>query len=193
MPKVQVFEPAMCCSTGVCGPSVDPVLVRFAADVDWLKGQGVEVERSNLSQQPEAFATNSVVRNALQERGMETLPLIMIDGQIFVEGSYPSREELATLLGLNQKIADSIYSSAVAELVALGASVAANCEPCFRAHYDRARKLGVSKEDMWLAVQTAQAVKEQPARQMVDLATRYLKSAAGETDELRILQPKGCC
>lgn len=56
MSKVQVFERAVCCSTGVCGPNVDPVLVRFASDLDWLKGQGVNVERNNLSQQPQAFA-----------------------------------------------------------------------------------------------------------------------------------------
>jgi len=50
--KIQIFDPPMCCSTGVCGPAVDPELVRFAADLDWLKRQGVEVERYNLSQQP---------------------------------------------------------------------------------------------------------------------------------------------
>ena len=40
---IRVFDPAMCCSTGVCGPSVDPDLARFAADVDWLQKQGVTV------------------------------------------------------------------------------------------------------------------------------------------------------
>ena len=54
MTAVRVFDPAMCCSTGICGPSVDPELVRFAADLDWLKSQGVSVERFNLSQQPAA-------------------------------------------------------------------------------------------------------------------------------------------
>jgi hypothetical protein len=49
--KIQIFDPAMCCSTGVCGPSVDPELVRFAADLDWLARQGVEVERYNLYNQ----------------------------------------------------------------------------------------------------------------------------------------------
>jgi AhpD family alkylhydroperoxidase len=193
MPQIQIFEPAMCCSTGVCGPSVDPVLVRFAADVEWLKGQGVEVVRSNLSQQPQEFASNSAVRSALQERGVEILPLIIAEGKVVREGSYPTRAELAAYVGLQEQVAPSIYSAAVAELVALGAAVAANCEPSFRAHYDRARKLGVSKEDMWLAVQTAQAVKDEPAKQMISLATRYLKPAAEELDELQVIQPNGCC
>ena len=56
---IRVFDPAMCCSTGVCGPSVDPELARFAADLDWLKKQGVTVERFNLSQQPAAFADDA--------------------------------------------------------------------------------------------------------------------------------------
>src|SRR5690606_31175046 len=56
MTAVRVFDPAMCCSTGICGPSVDAELVRFAADLDWLKTQGISVERFNLSQQPAAFA-----------------------------------------------------------------------------------------------------------------------------------------
>ena len=50
MIAVRVFDPAMCCSTGICGPSVDPKLARFAADLDWLKSQGISVERFNLSQ-----------------------------------------------------------------------------------------------------------------------------------------------
>lgn len=50
--EIRVFDPPMCCSTGVCGPSVDPELVRFSADLDWLKAQGVTVERYNLSSSP---------------------------------------------------------------------------------------------------------------------------------------------
>jgi AhpD family alkylhydroperoxidase len=68
----------------------------------------------------------------------------------------------------------SIYSEAVQELVAIGAAIAANCEPCFKHHFDKARKLGVSKEDMARAVTTAQMVKESPARAMVELAEKYL-------------------
>jgi len=72
--KLQVFDPPMCCSTGVCGPSVDPKLVRFTADLDWLRRQGVEVERYNLSQQPAAFVGNQVVRDALTKDGNDCLP-----------------------------------------------------------------------------------------------------------------------
>lgn len=96
---LRVFDPAMCCSTGVCGPSVEGDLARFAADLDWLKKQGVQVERFNLSSEPSAFASTPAVKEALA-RGVEVLPIVMIDERIAVEGSYPSRETLAALAGV---------------------------------------------------------------------------------------------
>lgn len=100
--KVQVFDPPMCCSTGVCGPNVDPVLPRFAADLEWLKGRGVEVERYNLAQQPAAFAGNALVRSEITERGVETLPLVLVDGRVMGRGEYPTREQLAEWSGLGR-------------------------------------------------------------------------------------------
>ena len=100
MPKLQVFDPAMCCSTGVCGPSVDPALPRFAADLEWLKSKGLEVERHNLAQEVAAFTSNPVVKTALNSRGSKCLPLLLLDGIIVAEGSYPTREELARLAKL---------------------------------------------------------------------------------------------
>ncbi len=102
---LRVFDPAMCCSTGVCGPSVDPELARFAADVDWLQKQGVTVERFNLSQQPAAFAETPAVKEALG-RGTEVLPLVLVGDRIAVEGAYPSRETLAALAGVVVKKLD---------------------------------------------------------------------------------------
>jgi hypothetical protein len=98
--KVQIFDPPMCCSTGICGPGVDPALVEFTADLDWLKRQGIEVERYNLSQQTQAFLSNTAVSDALKKDGNECLPLILIDGKIVTKGSYPKREKLAELTGL---------------------------------------------------------------------------------------------
>lgn len=103
---VRVFDPAMCCSTGVCGPSIDPALARFAADLDWLQEQGVLVERYNLATQPGAFAEHGAVKEAL-ERGTDVLPLILVGDRLAVEGSYPSRETLAALAGVVVKRAES--------------------------------------------------------------------------------------
>jgi hypothetical protein len=79
---------------------VDPILVRFAADLHWLANQGIAVERFNLAQQPQAFAASLVVKCALKEHGNECLPLILLDGAIVSEGSYPTRGELARLAGV---------------------------------------------------------------------------------------------
>jgi hypothetical protein len=102
---IQIFDPAMCCSTGVCGPSVDQKLVRFASDLHWLANHGVRVERFNLSQEPQAFAANERVRSELHDGGNECLPLIMVDGAVVSRGLYPSREHLAAFTGLSEQFA----------------------------------------------------------------------------------------
>lgn len=94
--NVQVFDKPMCCSTGICGPQVDQTLVRFAGDLDWLRRQGVKVERFNLSQQPREFAAQPDVRAALQTKGVDALPIIRVDGRVVCQGTYPSRELLAS-------------------------------------------------------------------------------------------------
>ena len=100
MTAVHVFDPAMCCSTGICGPSVDPQLARFAADLAWLKGQGVSVERFNLSQQPGKFAEDTAVKSALETKGEAGLPLVKVNGEVKSSGVYPSRNELAAWTGV---------------------------------------------------------------------------------------------
>jgi hypothetical protein len=100
MKKIQVYDPAMCCPTGVCGPSVDPTLVQFAADLEWLKEKGVQVERYNLAQQPDKFTDCKQVTDAMALAGDLCLPLILADGEIVNRGSYPGREDLAVLAGI---------------------------------------------------------------------------------------------
>ena len=85
----------MCCATGVCGPEVDTRLVQFAANLDWLKTQGVIVQRHNLSQNPAAFVENEIVKTALTEKGEAVLPVILLNGKVVTTGRYPDRAELA--------------------------------------------------------------------------------------------------
>ena len=101
MKKLEVYDPPMCCSTGICGPKVDPVLPRFASDLEWVKGQSVVVARFNLAQQPMAFAENATVRDALEQEDVACLPLVLVDGMIVCRGAYPTREALAASLGLS--------------------------------------------------------------------------------------------
>jgi hypothetical protein len=101
MKTIQVFEPALCCSTGVCGVDVDQTLVTFTADVNWARQNGVPVERVNLAQQPMAFAENATVREFLERSGHESLPLTLVGGDIAMSGLYPSRADLARWAGIS--------------------------------------------------------------------------------------------
>ena len=103
MTKVDVFDPPMCCPTGVCGPQIDPVLPKFAADLAWLQSQGVHVERFNLAQQPAAFIENLEVNELLKTKGPDCLPLIVVDGHVVGGGGYPPRELLAMWTGLHHR------------------------------------------------------------------------------------------
>ena len=99
MSKLEVFEPAMCCATGVCGVDVDPVLVQFNADLQALEQSGVEVARHSLSHEPAAFAAHAEVVKEL-EAGMDRLPIVTVNGCIVSTGMYPSKAQLMSKLGL---------------------------------------------------------------------------------------------
>ena len=116
MAKIEVFDKPMCCPTGVCGPDVDPTLPRFAADLDWLKRQGHEVVRSNLAQQPAAFADNEPVRTTLAAKGVDCLPLIVVDGKIVSSAVYPNREQLEELASATAESAPDMPSAGASPL-----------------------------------------------------------------------------
>lgn len=97
---IRVYEPALCCATGVCGPDLDQTLVQFTADLDYLKSQGVDIERHNLAVDPMAFASDETVRSFLQVAGSEGLPLTLVNGVTVATGTYLSRARLATMAGL---------------------------------------------------------------------------------------------
>jgi Arsenical resistance operon protein ArsD len=97
---VEVFDPAMCCSTGVCGPSVDPELARFEADLRWIAAQGIDVTRYNLAQEPGEFVNRPVVDAMLKSGGVDVLPIVLVDGKLRFSGTRPSRADLAAPLGI---------------------------------------------------------------------------------------------
>ncbi|MGV8900478.1 MAG: arsenite efflux transporter metallochaperone ArsD [Burkholderiaceae bacterium] len=100
MTTIQIFDPALCCSSGVCGTDVDQALVNFSSDLDWAMKNGAQVERFNLAQQPLAFAENAVVKGFLQRSGAEALPLVLVDGEVALAGRYPLRAELVRWAGI---------------------------------------------------------------------------------------------
>lgn len=100
MKKMIIYDPAMCCSTGVCGPSVNPELMRVVIVISNLQKKGVAIERHNLSGDPRAFVANANINQLLKQHGPEILPATVVDGQIVKTKAYPTNEEFATLLGI---------------------------------------------------------------------------------------------
>ncbi|MCL5421146.1 MAG: arsenite efflux transporter metallochaperone ArsD [Nitrospirae bacterium] len=98
--KVSIYDPAMCCSSGLCGPTIDPVLVKMNDAVLALKKQGIEVERFNLAQQPKAFMDNKTVTDLLHRNGKKILPVTIVNGEVFKTRGYPSYEDLCVALGI---------------------------------------------------------------------------------------------
>ncbi|NLH91730.1 MAG: arsenite efflux transporter metallochaperone ArsD [Atopobium sp.] len=117
MHEVTVFDPAMCCPTGVCGPSVDPEALRISGVLDALKTAGLKVSRHSLSQEPQEFVDNKEVAAILSNEGAKALPLTFVDGKLLSKGSYPSNEVFSNTLGVTlpkQAEASSCCSSGAA-------------------------------------------------------------------------------
>lgn len=98
--KIEIYDPPMCCSSGVCGIEPDERLSRLAADLDWLRSMGVDVRRYNLAQEPMAFTENVEVQRIVNKTGGKGLPIIIADGRIVSQREYPTRDRLAEFAGL---------------------------------------------------------------------------------------------
>ena len=124
MPTIQIFEPGLCCGTGICGVDVDQQLVTVSADIDWATSAGGSVRRFNLAQEPLAFAENETVRSFLHTVGQEGLPVTIVDGATVLTGRYPSRPELAKWAGLGAPPAED-RPSLLAPAASVGSAAAA--------------------------------------------------------------------
>ena len=98
MKKMIIFEPAMCCSTGVCGPGVDRNLLRVSTVINILKDKNIVVTRYNLSSDPQAFVDNKVINEMLNCDGVDFLPATIVDGKVVKTKEYPTNDEFCKLL-----------------------------------------------------------------------------------------------
>lgn len=100
MKEMKIFEPAMCCSTGLCGVGIDPELLRVSTILDTLKKCGAAVDRFNLNSTPAEFIADHTINTYINEKGVEGLPAVTVDGKIVITGRYPTNEEFVELLDL---------------------------------------------------------------------------------------------
>lgn len=91
---LEIFEPSMCCESGVCGPEPDKALIDLQNLILLLKKAGVETKRYAINQAPMAFVQNAVVSNFIKANGPGKLPLVLLDGEIIKSDGYPTLEEL---------------------------------------------------------------------------------------------------
>lgn len=103
MKKIEIFDPAMCCATGVCGPSIDPELMRIATVINSLKDKGIIIMRHGLSNEPQDFIANKVISDLLQKEGAEILPVTLLDGVVAKTKAYPSNEEIEKWLEIEME------------------------------------------------------------------------------------------
>lgn len=96
---IDIFDPTLCCSSGVCGAAPDPVLVQVASLVEQLRREGATVRRHMLTQDPESFTREAAVYRLLLEKGNAALPVILVDGVVLCSGRYPTHEEILAAAG----------------------------------------------------------------------------------------------
>lgn len=99
MKKMIIYEPAMCCPTGLCGVNINPELLRISTVLNNLKKNGVLVERYNLSSAPQKFIQNASV-NKLINNGIDILPITVLDGEVVMTKRYPTNNEFVSLLSV---------------------------------------------------------------------------------------------
>lgn len=95
-----IYETSMCCSTGLCGVGVDPELLRISTVLNSLHKSGITIERFNLSNTPMAFVTNAVINKLITDKGLDVLPVTLVNGNVVKTGAYPTKEEILKLLDL---------------------------------------------------------------------------------------------
>ena len=101
MKKIEIFDPAMCCPTGLCDTNISTELMRIAVVIETLKKQGITVTRHNLRDEPQVYVTNQVVNDYLQKYGAEALPITLVDGEVAVSKTYPTTRQMSEWSGVN--------------------------------------------------------------------------------------------
>lgn len=96
-----IYEGAMCCSTGVCGPEPDKTLIDFSETVKKLQsiynGQ-LRIIRASLTFNMLMFMANKDVFQIVKENGQEILPITTLNGEIIARQKYLKFEELKDIL-----------------------------------------------------------------------------------------------
>lgn len=113
MKRMKIYEPAMCCPTGICGVGVDPELLRVSTVIETLKKNGTIVERFNLNSAPAEFIRDKTINVYINEKGTDGLPVVMVDGAIVIAGRYPTNEEFTKFLNIPENVLKPVTTKTI--------------------------------------------------------------------------------
>lgn len=95
---VELFDPPMCCPTGLCGPAFDQTLLDVNEMIMSLQCENLRVERYQMTSNPNAFLSNAEVMKLVREKEMTALPIIVVRGKVIKVGAYPTADEVHAAL-----------------------------------------------------------------------------------------------
>ncbi len=98
MLDVELFDPPMCCPTGLCGPVLDTTLVDLSEAILGLEADGRTVARHQMASDPHAFMRNRDVYELIRQRQLDVLPITVVRGRVVKTDAYPSADELLAAL-----------------------------------------------------------------------------------------------
>ncbi len=95
---VELFDPPMCCPTGLCGPTLDQTLLDVNEMILTLQRENLRVERYQMTNNPNAFLATSEVMKLVREQQMAALPITVVRGKVIKVGAYPTLAEIKNSL-----------------------------------------------------------------------------------------------
>ncbi|MDU1906578.1 MAG: arsenite efflux transporter metallochaperone ArsD [Dysgonomonas sp.] len=101
--EVKIYDPALCCPTGLCGVNIDPELMRIAVVIETLKKKGITIERFNLRDHPQVYVDNKKINDCLMKESAEVLPITTLDGEIVLTKQYPSNAQIAEWMNVKEE------------------------------------------------------------------------------------------
>lgn len=104
MSKLVIYDPAMCCPSGMCGVSIDSEIVRVATVLHAFRKHGVEVKRFNLTSNPMEFMNQQQVNKYINEQGVGCLPIVVLNDKVVLVGRYPSNQDMCEYVGLSEGV-----------------------------------------------------------------------------------------
>ena len=100
MKTLFIYEPALCCETGVCTFCVDTEPIRITSIAKNLRRSGVTLQRYDLRNSPQEFDNNADINKLINSQGVDLLPATFVDGKIVKTKEYPTVDEIAIWLNI---------------------------------------------------------------------------------------------